>query len=130
LVWGLLCARAVAKLKRGSVAQAPSRHEGELLRGQNTRRAAAFRCGSPRTGRWRILAESKALKATLPLRCALSSLRARPAVANATRVTAPERVRRLREGERPWRENPTSGTGMKQGRKVLEEGTRQEGAKP
>jgi hypothetical protein len=108
----------------------PSRCEGEILRGQNTRRAAAFRCGSPRNGRWRILAESKALKATLPFCCALGSLGARPAVANVTRVTAPERARRLREGEKPWRENPTSGTGTKQGRKVLEEGNRQEGVKP
>lgn len=108
----------------------PDRREGELLRGRNTRRAAAFRCGSPRTGRCRILAESKALKAALPFCCASGSPGARPAVANAMRVTAPERVRRLREGKKPWRENPMSGTGMKQGRKVLEEVNRQEGEKP
>jgi hypothetical protein len=79
----------------------PSRCEGEILRGQNTRRAAAFRCGSPRNGRWRILAESKALKATLPPSRISGSLGVRKAVANATRVTASGRVRRLREGEKP-----------------------------
>jgi hypothetical protein len=50
--------------------------------------------------------------------------------ANAMKVTASERKQRLCEGEKPWRENPTSGTGMKQGRKVLEDENRQEGAKP
>lgn len=79
----------------------PSRCEGEFLRGQNTRRAAAFRCGSPRTGRCRILAESKALKATLPPSRILGSPEVRKAVANATRVTATGRMRRLREGEKP-----------------------------
>jgi len=46
------------------------------------------------------------------------------------KVTASERRQRLCEGEKPWRNNPMSGTGMKQGRKVLEEGSRQEGEKP
>jgi hypothetical protein len=78
-----------------------SRRGGELLRGRNTRRAAAFRSDSTRIGRWRILAESKALKATLPFYRAMGSPEARSAVANATRVTASGRARMLCEGEKP-----------------------------
>lgn len=44
--------------------------------------------------------------------------------------TGSERTRRLCEGRKPWRGNPMSVTGMKQGREVLEEGSRQEGGKP
>jgi hypothetical protein len=46
------------------------------------------------------------------------------------KVTVPERGQRLGEGETPWRKNPMSGTGMKQGRKVREDVSRQEGEKP
>jgi hypothetical protein len=46
------------------------------------------------------------------------------------KVTVPERGQRLCEGETPWRKNPMSGTGMKQGRKVREDVSRQEGEKP
>lgn len=51
-------------------------------------------------------------------------------LANSTKVTAFERRRRLRRGEKALKENPKSVTGMKQGRKVREEANRQEGAKP
>jgi hypothetical protein len=49
---------------------------------------------------------------------------------NVTKVTGSERDRRLCGGKKALKGNPTSGTGMKQGRKVLEEVNRQEGAKP
>jgi hypothetical protein len=59
--------RALDKLMRGSAAQATGRREGDSLRGQNTKRAPAYRVGSPLLERYRILAESKALKATVGL---------------------------------------------------------------
>jgi hypothetical protein len=49
---------------------------------------------------------------------------------NVTKVTAFERRRRLRRGEKALKENPKSVTGMKEGRKATEEGNRQEGEKP
>jgi len=85
----------------------------------------------PIAGRWRILAESKALKATLATRWVIGFARfSDSSRANVTKVTASERGQRLCKGEKPWRTNPMSGTGMKQGRKVLAEGNRQEGEKP
>lgn len=74
--------------------------------------------------------KSKALKSRLPPDRIVGSPAVRAAVANVTRVIPSERIGRLHEGEKPWRENPKSGTGMKKGRKVLEEENRQEGAKP
>jgi len=51
-------------------------------------------------------------------------------LANSTKVTAFERRRRLRRGEKALKENPKSVTGMKQGRKAAEDVNRQEGEKP
>jgi len=85
----------------------------------------------PIAGGCRIFAESKALKATLATRWVFGFARfSYSSRANVTKVTASERGQRLCEGEKPWRTNPMSGTGMKQGRKVLEDVSRQEGEKP
>jgi hypothetical protein len=91
----------MTKLLRGSVRKLRAEARGNSLKVETTRRAAAFRCGSPRTGRCRILAESKALKVTLPLARISGSPGVRRVVANTKRVTAAERRRRLREGEKP-----------------------------
>jgi hypothetical protein len=52
------------------------------------------------------------------------------AEANAKKASGAERLRRLCKGQRPWRGNPKSVTGMKQGRKVSGDASRQEGEKP
>jgi len=52
--------------------------------------------------------ESKALKAARPSDGIEASPRFCCPVGNAMKGTCPERDRRLREGERPWRENPKS----------------------
>jgi len=94
-----------------------------------TRRAAAFASGSSRGRRWRIVAESKALKAgvTVADRVGKPELPCRDP--RSGRSPGPRGTKALRR-EKALKENPTSGTSLKNGRTVLEEGNRQEGEKP
>jgi hypothetical protein len=91
--------RALAKLTRGSGAQASGCCEGDSLRGPKTRRAAVLRRGSPLFGGCRILAESKALKTGMG-RIALSLLEARRLVQRHEGHWA-RKSSRLCEGKRP-----------------------------
>jgi hypothetical protein len=51
-------------------------------------------------------------------------------ISNRVRVTATERAYGVPKGKRPRRENPMSGTGMKQARQVVKGAKRRRGAKP
>jgi hypothetical protein len=91
----------MTKLMRGSVRKRRAVARGNSFEVKIPGGQRPSDTAHPVPDRWRILAESKALKVKLPPSRISGSLGVRKAVANATRVTASGRVRRLREGEKP-----------------------------
>ena len=125
-------ARGSREAHEGTGAQATGRRGGETPKGRKTpggQRPSGD--GSPH--RWRVsnLRREQSLEGDAHDETVFRVYSVFLLVgANVTKVTASERGQRLCEGEKPWRTNPMSGTGMKQGRKVLEDVSRQEGEKP
>jgi hypothetical protein len=91
------------KAHEGTVAKATGRRGGEIPRGRENQEGSGLPVVvHPIAGRWRILAESKALKATLSTREFFGFARfSDSSRANVTKVTASERGQRLCEGETP-----------------------------
>jgi hypothetical protein len=120
---------AVAKLRRGTAARAVGRVEGEFPRGQKTRRAAAFRGQFTLSRKVANPHREQSLEGSVPARSSLAQGAVGCGV-KARKAAGFERGRRLCEGERPWRWNPTSVAGMKHCRKVAGDVSRQEGPNP
>jgi len=92
-----------SEVHEGTEAQASGRREGETPRGRENQEGSGLPVVvHPIAGGWRILAESKALKATRSTRWFFGFARfSDSSGANVTKVTASERGQRLCEGEKP-----------------------------